>query len=140
MKEFSQGIGRQEGSVLEKLFMVLLHNLDDMHKVNKRFIQELQHYSRIVDFMHEAQKRKAAFTHVFYETGVKEGLFLDGINYDIVVALHEYLQGFIDFVLYRDFDFAEVMKTIIYIHLRGISTEKGKRMLEEFYNRLKSEK
>ena len=139
MKEFSETVSAREGNVLEKLFVVLQHNLNDMRKVSKGFIQELQRYPHVIEFMRDTQKHRAELAQHFYEAGLKEELFLPRINYDIVIALHEYMQGFIDFVLQRDLDLAEIIQTTIFVHLRGISTEKGKRMLEEFYSRIKSE-
>jgi len=137
MEEFAQTVGKQTGSVLEKLFIVLQHNMNDMHKVSKGFMQELQRYPRVIEFMREKQSHKAVFIKNFYEAGVREELFLEELNYDIVRAQHEYMQGFMDFVLQRDLDFAEVIETMIFIHLRGIATEKGKRMLDAFYERIK---
>lgn len=79
-------------------------------------------------------KRKIVTTLFhFFRKGVEQGLFRADIKFDIVHdLLHEQIDMLIHSETFKKYSFLEVYESIVLIFVRGISTDKGIGILENF--------
>lgn len=79
------------------------------------------------------RNRDSEETIAFFKLGIQQGYFRDDVNFTIVnLLVREQLDLLMNTDLCKDHSFLEVYESIMFTYLRGISTEKGARKLEEF--------
>jgi len=79
------------------------------------------------------RNRDSEETIAFFKLGIKQGYFRDDVNFSIVnLLVREQLDLLMNTDLCKEYSFLEVYESIMFTYLRGISTEKGARKLEEF--------
>ena len=65
--------------------------------------------------------------------GIKQGIFSDDVNFAIVnLLVHEQLDLLMNTDICNKYSFLEVYEAIMFTYIRGISTEKGAKVLEDF--------
>ena len=83
--------------------------------------------------MKRNHNRSSEDTVNFFKEGVKQDLFRSDVNFAIVNLL---VRGQIDLLMNSnicdEYSFLEVYESIMFTFLRGISTEKGARELDNF--------
>jgi hypothetical protein len=69
----------------------------------------------------------------FFKEGVKQGIFRDDVNFAIInLLVRDQLDLLMNSDICNEYSFLEVYESIMFTFLRGISTEKGARVLEDF--------
>jgi hypothetical protein len=81
-------------------------------------------------------KREEIFRHIIdnIETGIKEGLYRDDLNYEIIARAYVSRMEMYQTDLWQPLDkysLTEVFRTLFIYHIRGISNTKGIKYLEE---------
>ena len=62
----------------------------------------------------------------FYQKGVNQGIFRKDVNYAIVrVMVGEQMDILLRSEICKSYSLAEIYETVVFMHMRGISTEKG---------------
>lgn len=100
---------------------------------SQKFYDDLKRYPRALQ---KAEDEKNAFLKKcmqLLDRGVKEGVFKSDINFEIVALLAKEQRKMIrPSRAFSNHSTVEVLKTILYTFLRGISTEKGMVILDRF--------
>lgn len=79
------------------------------------------------------RERDSDSTIEFFKMGIKQGIFRDDVNFAIVnLLVHEQLDLLMNTDICNKYSFLEVYEAIMFTYIRGISTEKGARVLEDF--------
>lgn len=120
-------------SVLEVILKCYQGSIE-MHKnVDNRFFEDLKKYPKVNDLMNCERERENKIVIDFMKKGVEQGLFRADINFEII---HFLLREQMDLLMARkafvQFPFLEVYEAIALTYLRGISTEKGLKELDDF--------
>jgi hypothetical protein len=77
----------------------------------------------------------------FFKSGVEQGIFRDDVNFEIVnILLREQMDFLHSAEIVKAYSFIEVYESIVFIFLRGISTEKGQKILDEFIGNYRKQK
>ena len=88
-------------------------------------------------FLEEGRKENAVSAVAFYKKGVEQGIFREDVNYEIV---QEMIHGQMDMLIHNDirktYSMVEIFKTVVFMHLRGITTEKGLSIVDEFLEQM----
>lgn len=130
---FVKGVIEASGNVLEALLRYYQWNIERFHGTNKRFFEDIQKYPKAYQLLKSGRNRSSEDTVNFFKEGVKQGIFRDDVNFAIINLL---VRGQIDLLVNSDicheYSFPEVYESIMFTFLRGISTEKGARVLEDF--------
>ena len=72
-------------------------------------------------------------TIAFFKSGVEQGIFRDDVNFAIVnLLVREQFDLLMNTDICKEYPFLEVYESIVFTFLRGIATERGARVLEEF--------
>lgn len=133
MKKYMVTIASKAENVLEIIMNFYIKTTEDFQTTNILFFEDIKKYPRVTQFLEEGRKENAESTVAFYRKGVEQGIFREDVNYDIV---QEMIHGQMDTLMHSEtrhnYSIVEIFKTIVFIHLRGISTEKGLKMVDDF--------
>lgn len=126
-------------NVLE-LFFLFIENVSVYFKsFNRNFFRDLKKYHPQVFSDYEiAQNQKTGSMIKMLTQGVDEGLIRRDINPELAMLLlksqFEFL-WFSDLPVARNFSIVETVETMIMIFIRGISTEKGLKLIDDYYSK-----
>ena len=88
---------------------------------------------RSYQLMKNNRNRSSEDTVNFFKEGVKQGIFRDDVNFAIInLLVRDQLDLLMNSDICNEYSFLEVYESIMFTFLRGISTEKGARVLEDF--------
>lgn len=120
-------------NILEVILKHYKRNVDDFHNVCPLFLLDLHKYPVVLDYINKQREESAGMMMEAFEIGVKQGIFCEDINYEIIrVAFTEEMNLFLNSDLCERYPLTEIYQTMLMMHLRGISTEKGRRIVDDF--------
>ena len=124
-------------SAIEALFKIMRRSIHQMKQLNPLFFHDFRKYhARIFQNLSEhSDMRDYSVTLNLLQTGVKQGVFREEINIDIVNrTLHELfnLFGPESSLTQADYHRKDLFDHIIIPYFRGISTNKGMELLEKY--------
>ncbi len=147
--QYNQKIGEQfmlevmatSNNVLEVILRGYKRSIEVSRKNSPQFISEMRKYPKAYEAMASRHDSDAQRTINFFLQGVEQGFFRADVNYSIY---HELVKYWMDVMLTTDilhrYTFLEVYESIMLTSLRGIATEKGAKLLEEFLVEFKETK
>lgn len=119
--------------VLEVVLKLYLRSIEKFHATHKSFFEDIKKYPKAYELLKNDKNRDSDEALSFFREGVKQGIFRDDINFSIVnLLVHEQIDLLINSNICEKYSFLEVYESIMFTYLRGISTEKGARELENF--------
>ena len=112
-----------------------------MNNVNKQFFIDLQKLPEIKQNNDRRERLNLhKFRHLMHQ-GIEEGLFREDINLDVLAyILHHDLKLITLEEHFENQSPEELGKAFILFYLRGIATEKGQKIIEEFIDKLNEKK
>ena len=130
---YLQEVYEQSHNVLEVILAVFQKSIEVFHQTNKRFFEDIKKYPKVYAELMKRRNRDSEETIAFFKLGIQQGYFRDDVNFTIVnLLVREQLDLLMNTDLCKEHSFLEVYESIMFTYLRGISTEKGARKLEEF--------
>jgi len=129
---FVKGVIETSGNVLEVLLRCYQWSIERFHATNKKFFEDIKKYPKAYQLMNN-RNRSSEDTVNFFKEGVKQGIFRDDVNFAIInLLVRDQLDLLMNSDICNEYSFLEVYESIMFTFLRGISTEKGARVLEDF--------
>lgn len=130
---FVKGVIETSGNVLEVLLRCYQWSIERFHATNKKFFEDIKKYPKTYQLMKNNRNRSSEDTVNFFKEGVKQGIFRDDVNFAIInLLVRDQLDLLMNSDICNEYSFLEVYESIMFTFLRGISTEKGARVLEDF--------
>ena len=130
---FVKGVIETSSNVLEVLLRCYQWSIERFHATNKKFFEDIKKYPKAYQLMKNNRKRSSEDTVNFFKEGVKQGIFRDDVNFAIInLLVRDQLDLLMNSDICNEYSFLEVYESIMFTFLRGISTEKGARVLEDF--------
>lgn len=142
-REFIDKISKEADNVLDVIFKIYENNVKEIKKVNKLFFEEINKYPSVISYMQFSRDEMAAITMSNLKKGVTQGLFREDMNYEIIRSVMvEEVDILIRSKSNEKFPLVEIYENLVLMHVRGISTEKGLKKVNEFLSnmRLKQDK
>ena len=103
--------------------------------INPLFFEDLQKYPNLLTYVRKLHNDKEAEIVAFIERGKNEGLFLENVNYGIVRELTFASEQFVmNNFLFKRYDITELSRIMIMLFVRGICTEKGIKLLDQYFS------
>ncbi len=131
--EYLRQVRDTSDNVLEVLLKGYQRSIERFHATNKTFFEDIKRYPRAYSLIKNGNSRDAEDIISFFHQGVEQGYFRDDVNFAIVSLLvREQLDLLMESDLCSQYPFLEVYESIMFTSLRGISTEKGVVLLDEF--------
>ncbi len=133
MHTFVVGVYNNSANVLEVILKVYQRTIEEFHKTNRCFFDDVKRYPKICEQLRASKAEDTENTMAFFRMGVEQGIFRSDINFAIVnQQVKMQLEMLMNSELSSEYPFLETYESIMFIWLRGISTEKGAQILEEF--------
>lgn len=130
---FVKRVIETSGNVLEVLLKCYQWSIERFHATNKKFFEDIKKYPKVYQLMKNNRNRSSEDTVNFFKEGVKQGIFRDDVNFAIInLLVRDQLDLLMNSDICNEYSFLEVYESIMFTFLRGISTEKGARVLEDF--------
>lgn len=133
-------ISRTE-NVLEIIFAFYMRKVDELCAINPAFLRDLRKYPLVLDFLVEKQKLSDEVAFRYFQKGMEQGIFRDDINFRII---NEAMLMSMDLLIYsdiiEDYSLSEIYSEVTFLHIRGIATEKGMKMVDAFLEEIKKGK
>lgn len=119
--------------VLEVILAVFQKSIEIFHQTNKRFFEDIKKYPKIYTMMQDRRESDSEKTISFFKSGVEQGIFRSDVNFAIVnLLVREQFDVLMNTDICKEYPFIEVYESIMFTYIRGISTEKGARVLDDF--------
>ena len=120
-------------NVLEVILVCFQKSIEMFHQTNKRFFEDLKKYPHVFNMVKKNRDKDSESTIAFFKSGVEQGIFRDDVNFAIVnLLVREQFDLLMNTDICKEYPFLEVYESIMFTFLRGIATERGARVLEEF--------
>ena len=130
---YLQEVYEQSHNVLEAILAVFQKSIEMFHKTNKRFFEDIKKYPKVYNMMKERSESDSEKTMSFFMLGVEQGIFRSDVNFAIVnLLVREQFDVLLNTDVCNEYSFIEVYESIMFTYIRGISTEKGAKVLEDF--------
>ena len=131
--KYLQQIFEESHNVLEVILAVFQKSIEVFHKTNKRFFEDIKKYPKVYEMMRARQDSDSEKTMSFLKVGVDQGIFRSDVNFAIVnLLVREQFDVLLNTDICNEYPFIEVYESIMFTYIRGISTEKGAKVLEDF--------
>ena len=116
---------------------ILLLTYEEMMKhprwYSRKFYEDLKRYPKAVEKVEEEKRKFVSLCARLFDRGVKEGVFQADVNFEIMSLLaEEQLKMLAMPLAFSKHTNKEIYTTILTIFLRGISTDKGRSILERW--------
>ena len=128
MKKSMEEIASKAENVLEVILRFYQKSVQDFQNTNRKFFEDMEKYPRVVAYIAESRKENLDAAMEFYQKGVNQGIFRKDVNYAIVRS-----------EICKSYSLAEIYETVVFMHMRGISTEKGLKIVDDFLHNQKGE-
>ena len=131
--EFLENLLAESTNVLEVILVCFQKSIEVFHQTNKRFFEDLKKYPHVFNMVKKNRDKDSESTIAFFKSGVEQGIFRDDVNFAIVnLLVREQFDLLMNTDICKEYPFLEVYESIMFTFLRGIATERGARVLEEF--------
>ena len=130
---FVKGVIETSSNVLEVLLRCYQWSIERFHATNKKFFEDIKKYPKVYAMMKDRSESDSEKTMSFFKSGVEQGIFRSDVNFEIVnLLVREQFDVLLNTDICNEYPFIEVYESIMFTYIRGISTEKGAKVLEEF--------
>lgn len=136
--EYMANVASKADNVLEVIIGFYEMTIDEFKHTSRYFFEDIKKYPKVVEFLEARRRENINSAMAFYQKGVEQGIFREDVNYRIV---QEMISGQMDGLLKSlpACPLEEIFETLVFMHMRGISTEKGLKIVNDFLARLKRE-
>ncbi|WP_294627847.1 TetR/AcrR family transcriptional regulator [uncultured Bacteroides sp.] len=130
---YLQQVYAESHNVLEVILAVFQMSIEMFHQTNKRFFKDIKKYPKVHEMMKARQDSDSVNITSFFKKGVEQGIFRSDVNFAISnLMVREQFNVLFNTDICSEYSFIEVYESIMFTYIRGISTEKGARVLEDF--------
>ncbi len=133
-----QKIKETSSNTLETLLTLYYIYFEMLKKANKKFFLDLKKYPKIIEYQKAKEKLNNEKFKRWIQKGIKEGLFRDDANSDIILYI---LKRDIEYITvsneFSNYSIDELGRSFILFYLRGIATSKGQEIIENFIRKQK---
>lgn len=108
----------------------------DLGQIDPKFFSELHKYTNVIEFLHNSHEEEMSNAKTFIESGVKNGYFVEGLNYEIVLRLGDASMNYImENKLYLRYGIQEIFRNFWIVMMRGFCTPKGIECVNELFSK-----
>ena len=125
-------------NVLEPVLYDFAFRMDELRKVAPSFFSDLNRYPKLIAYMTEVRQEQRKMTVDHLSKGVAQGLFREGVNfeivYNIICSQFDYIISSEEFKKYTP---SELFNNLVLNYFRGCATPKGVEIMDEFFRQHK---
>ena len=126
LNEIHSKASREGADVVDILIDFIHIRLKSMSSVNPKFYAEIMRYKKVADFLktnHDSRRKEG---NAFIKRGQREGYIRKDVDFELLGAIFDRaIQAVLDNELVNEYSRKRVFRDIIFVTIRGISTQKG---------------
>ena len=131
--QYLTGLEKEPFNALEVILLFYEEMMKNPRWFNEKFYEDLKKYPKAQQKIEMNKARMGKRCMDLFTRGVKEGVFQKGINFEIMALLvKEQTKMLRPSNVFCKHSITEVYNTILLTFLKGISTEKGRAILDRF--------
>lgn len=124
-----------KGDLLKVLVGAFKYQVEIIPKVNAVFYDELSYYPNLVTRLENNNNEHDSQLLAFFHEGVKQGIFRDTINYNLIIeSFRNQLKSIVTNKLYNKYPLMDMFNSLTMVLFRGLVTEKALQQFEKLYN------
>lgn len=101
----------------------------------------MKKYPAVLDKLRDSRKEVDSEAVSYLQRGVEQGIFRADIDFNIIYrVMATQMDIVINSELSDEFPMIDIYDAVIFLHLRGITTEKGQRIVDNFFLELKEKR
>lgn len=132
-ENFMRELVATSSNVIEVILRGYKRSIEVAHKTNPSFFGDIQKYPKAYEALTNRHNRDSSRVIEFFKMGVEQGMFRSDVHFPIFSELvTSWLKLMLNTDIVHKYSFLEVYESIMFTALRGISTEKGAAVLENF--------
>ena len=133
MQKYMTRVASEAENVLEVLLKFFQRSARNFQNTNRKFFEDIGKYPKVVRYIAESRKANLDSAMEFYRKGVEQGIFRKDVNYEIVRAMVSEQMGLLlHSEIGKSYSPGEIYETVVFMHMRGISMEKGLKIVDDF--------
>lgn len=138
-RKFMRELAAKTDNVLEILLHFYHQGLKEVEKTKISSIGEIKKYPSVCAYIAGRRKENKEKALQFYATGMDQGLFREDVNFEIFHMLMDMaVEGYFNSGYLEKYPLSEVFDTVMRVNMRGICTEKGQRLFDEYLEKSQS--
>lgn len=131
--EYMKEVVATSNNVIEVILRGYKSRIEVAHNTNPKFFEDIQKYPKAYQTLSARHNNDYSRAARFFEMGVEQGMFRNDTHFPIFNELiTSWLELMLKTDIVRKYSFLEVYESIMFTSLRGIATEKGAKVLEDF--------
>lgn len=141
-REEATQIHRESDNVLELCLRLQKQHVEKVMQISPKYYSDIKmYYFQASELMDELREQASSDLLLMFQEGIKQGVFRSDINFEIVrMLLETQMSQFFSQHFNGEGNFVDIYETILNIYVRGISTQKGIKILDEFIENEKLKK
>lgn len=116
----------QSNNVIDIIIEFYNKQIQWLSDVNPLYFSDIQKYSQVVSYFERRDIERKQDKMIFYQRGIREGVFRDDVDYDVLSRI---LKASIDYIkqtqMYKEYDLTRILNNIIMLFIRGVCTYDG---------------
>ncbi|MFB9863038.1 TetR/AcrR family transcriptional regulator [Rufibacter immobilis] len=138
-KEVQLSLLKEADHSIAKLMQVIKHHVEQLQQINPALFVQIQYlYPRIWSlYLRHAQMHSYYLFYDLLNKGIQQQFFRPDLNIEVVTkVLLEQINILLNHAIFppHRYNMAEVFRGIFLYYLKGISTERGNKELENFFS------
>lgn len=135
-KDKMQTLDLSQANVLEVVLRYYQHTIEELPSINPIFFEDLKKYPKVVTYMREERNKDFKNVVDYFNKGIRQGIFRPEVNMELSIhLLNLTFDHCMESEIYKRYPMEEIYRAIMFTHLRGIATEKGLKILNDFIHR-----
>ena len=126
LNEIHRKASREGADVVDILIDFIHIRLKSMSSVNPKFYAEIMRYKKVADFLktnHDSRRKEGI---AFIKRGQREGYIRKDVDFELLGTIFDRtIQAVLDDELFNEYSLKRIFRNIIFVTIRGISTQKG---------------
>lgn len=126
-------IASVQSNVMDVIIAFYKIKAEELRVTTPAFYEDIHRYPKIIKYLRGQHENSASKAKNFFQRGVDEGYFRPEVNYEIVSMMAEVEVNYtMSSKFYKNFSLLDIYKSVVLVTIRGFSTAKGLKMLEDF--------
>ena len=122
----------ESANVLELVLRMFRISLTEYAQTNPKYFDDMQRYPKFKECFEEGKIKHMQNMKVFLTQGMEQGIIRSDLNVELFVKVQQLIEEKGLKELKELYGMYETFKTTVLVALRGISTEKGIQMIDDF--------
>ena len=122
----------ESANVLEMVLGMFRISLNEYGQTNPKYFEDMQRYPKFKECFEEGKVKRMQNMKVFLTQGKEQGIFRSDLNVELFVKVQQLIEEKGLKELKELYGMYETFKATVLVSLRGISTEKGIQMIDNF--------